>query len=353
MKKETDKVSLRAIAERAGVSLAATSFALQNRPGVSPATRERILCVAKELGYKPDARIGSWMARVRDAKDKDLLPIAWLNTSEERDAWQRFPFMSPHLDGARERGLELGYKIEEIWCREPGMTMQRLSKILYQRGIEGAIVPFPVRHFRLDWDHLACVTIGDTLLAPRLHRITADITFNLLLALKSLRRIGYRRVGICLARSVDTAANYSIRTMAHDLCASAAKNERVPPLFHPPAWEKGGSHKDKEGEMVKWLKRYRPEVIVGYNNHLEPWVKAAGYRVPEDVGIIHLAVDDDVLDWAGIHSRRHKMGQTAVEWLVSLIRNRQFGVPETPLNILIRGSWQSGRTLRTLLPRKC
>jgi len=100
--------------------------------------------------------------------------------------------------------------------------------------------------------------------------------------------------------------------------------------------------------MVAWLKRHKPEVIVGYNNHLVQWVEAAGFRVPQDVGVVHLAVDDDVPDWAGIHSRRRKMGATAVDWLVSLIRNRQFGVPETPLNILIRGTWQIGRTLKTL-----
>jgi LacI family transcriptional regulator, repressor for deo operon, udp, cdd, tsx, nupC, and nupG len=43
------------VARRAGVSPAAVSFAVNDRPGVSPATRERILAAARELGWRPSA----------------------------------------------------------------------------------------------------------------------------------------------------------------------------------------------------------------------------------------------------------------------------------------------------------
>lgn len=132
MSKETDKASLKDIAQLAGVTPTAVSYALRNKPGVSPAKRERILRLAKELGYAPDARIDSWMAQVRAAKSKSLLPIVWLNTAWEKDAWHRYRFHSPYFEGACARALELGYKIEEIWCAEPGLTMKRLTKILYQ-----------------------------------------------------------------------------------------------------------------------------------------------------------------------------------------------------------------------------
>src|ERR671920_564154 len=42
-------------ARRAGVSSAAVSFAVNDRPGVSPETRERILAAARELGWQPSA----------------------------------------------------------------------------------------------------------------------------------------------------------------------------------------------------------------------------------------------------------------------------------------------------------
>ena len=53
------KVTIEVVAKRAGVSKGLVSFALNNRPGVAPETRVRILQVAKELGWKPSLRARS------------------------------------------------------------------------------------------------------------------------------------------------------------------------------------------------------------------------------------------------------------------------------------------------------
>jgi LacI family transcriptional regulator len=49
------KPSLEAIAEKAGVSTATVSRALNDRAGVNPETREKILLIASEMGYMPNA----------------------------------------------------------------------------------------------------------------------------------------------------------------------------------------------------------------------------------------------------------------------------------------------------------
>src|ERR1700721_709652 len=43
------------IAQRAGVTKAAVSFALNGQPGVSAATRQRILAIAEEIGFQPSS----------------------------------------------------------------------------------------------------------------------------------------------------------------------------------------------------------------------------------------------------------------------------------------------------------
>ncbi|HLS62436.1 MAG TPA: LacI family DNA-binding transcriptional regulator [Ruania sp.] len=48
------RASIRDVAREAGVSTALASFALNDRDGVSPATKERILAVAARLGYRAD-----------------------------------------------------------------------------------------------------------------------------------------------------------------------------------------------------------------------------------------------------------------------------------------------------------
>ena len=47
------KVTLKQIAERAGVSINTVSLALRDMPNVNPDTRARICGIAAELGYCP------------------------------------------------------------------------------------------------------------------------------------------------------------------------------------------------------------------------------------------------------------------------------------------------------------
>ncbi|MGP3535604.1 LacI family DNA-binding transcriptional regulator [Microbacterium sp. RD1] len=54
-----DRPTIADVAQRAGVSKGLVSFALNDRPGVAPETRRRILDVADELGWSPSLRARS------------------------------------------------------------------------------------------------------------------------------------------------------------------------------------------------------------------------------------------------------------------------------------------------------
>ncbi len=54
-KRSSGRVTIEDIARQAGVSRGAVSFALNDRPGLSVATRERILSIAKESGWYPSS----------------------------------------------------------------------------------------------------------------------------------------------------------------------------------------------------------------------------------------------------------------------------------------------------------
>jgi DNA-binding LacI/PurR family transcriptional regulator len=89
MKKSTTKVSVGMVARAAGVSVASASVALKNQVGVSAATRDRIVRIARKLGYAPDAKINDWMARVRDAKSRSARrnwAIDWKRVGVRRQA---------------------------------------------------------------------------------------------------------------------------------------------------------------------------------------------------------------------------------------------------------------------------
>jgi DNA-binding LacI/PurR family transcriptional regulator len=54
-RKSVKRPTIADIASRAGVTKAAVSFALNGQPGVSAATRQRILAIAEELGFQPNS----------------------------------------------------------------------------------------------------------------------------------------------------------------------------------------------------------------------------------------------------------------------------------------------------------
>ena len=61
------RVTIKDIAQRAGVSKGAVSYALNGRPGVSDETRERILAIADELGWYPNRAARALSAARADA----------------------------------------------------------------------------------------------------------------------------------------------------------------------------------------------------------------------------------------------------------------------------------------------
>jgi DNA-binding LacI/PurR family transcriptional regulator len=93
-------VTLRDIAEAAGVSIGTVSLALNEGKGISSATRQRILDVARELGYERFARRGSRMPQTVNILI-ERLPVA--PTSD--------PFNKTVLLGLEAAARRAGYRI--------------------------------------------------------------------------------------------------------------------------------------------------------------------------------------------------------------------------------------------------
>lgn len=337
-------VSLGDIAKAAGLARSTVSYALRNDPNVSRQTCERVQEIARQLEYMPDAAIAGWMDRVRKTKQREPIPIAWLNTSKRPDAW-RDASLRPYIEGARERCRELGYKLEEFWTEESGMTQKRISSILYNRGIKGLIIsPSPsakIRHLNLEWKHFACATFEGSILAPRLHRVLPDYLSNTLMALKTLRRMGYRRIGVFLQLETKRSALFSYPAAIGYFNSRLPASERVPSLFY----RNENENPELSDKFAVWMKKYRPDVVVGYHSQLIEWVEAQGYRVPQEVGVAHLAIDGDVEEWSGVWQCKKIIGAETAELVISLVKLHRLGLPETPRDILIQGLWHSGRTL--------
>lgn len=335
-------VSLGDIAAKTGLSRTAVSYALRDHPGIPIDTRERVKKAAGKLGYIPDARMALRMERVRDTKTRASVPIAWLNMDKAQDIWEKKLFLHPYIEGARDRCTEMGYRLDEFWVREPGMTMRRMSEILYHRGIQGVIVApsafYSAGHIRLQWKNIAAVSFDKGILAPRIHRVVPDYFYNILLTLKILRRSGYRRIGVLLQQQTDRKSTHLYSAGILYFHSVIPKAERIPPLIDL-------MKSDFQKKFVAWFTKHRPDVVVCHHSEVIEWLAGLGYRVPQELGVVHLGIEDDVKDWAGIRQRKRDIGASAAELVISLVQNYRFGLPDPSQDTLIQGQWHHGKTL--------
>lgn len=334
-------VSLGDIAREAGISRMSVSLALRNRPEISARTRKRVMAIANKLGYSPDARLAMRMQGVRDTKTRERLPIAWLDLNNAKGQW-RLKCNQPYLTGAREQCERRGFELQEFWLREPGMNARRLSQILYHRGIQGLIVAPPAHlgltHLKLDWKNFAAATFEKSLIAPSLQRVAQDHYYNVMLALKHVKRFGYKRIGVVVQEQADNRSYHALQAAVTYFLSKLPRSSRIPPLLH--------IYADMPGrEFQKWLLKYRPDVILGQHSLIPRWVEATGLRVPEDIGVVHLALDDDCLDWAGVSALKHEIGAATANIVISLLQNNELGPPKVPTDTLVQGLWQNGKTL--------
>lgn len=334
-------VSLKDIAERVGVSRMTVSCALRNSPRVKKETAEHIRAVARQIGYAPDPKLAAAMTSVRNTKRKALEPIAWLNANQNARAYHDYTWLAPYRLGAAERCVELGYKLDEFWMRERGMTDRRMSSILSSRGIRGvvlcpAVLP-EITHLRLDWKQFACASFETAMLVPRVHRVAPDYHYNILLALKMLRRLGYRRIGLFLHRQEERRSHHTYLASFRYFQSGIPANEHVEPLIYPDPFDKR--------MLFEWLDRVKPDVVLGHHSKLVTWMVESGRRVPDDIGVAHLSLDGDCEDWAGILQHKHRIGAQTIELLVSMIQNSRFDLPDIAHETHIPGEWRHGKTL--------
>lgn len=95
--------TIRDIAREAGVSRAAVSFALNDRPGVSPTTRARIIDIAAKMGWRPNATARA-LSSSRSNAIGLVLQRPRVNNSSERFF---FEFITGIQDALDNSGIDL------------------------------------------------------------------------------------------------------------------------------------------------------------------------------------------------------------------------------------------------------
>jgi len=339
-------VTLQGIADHLGLSRSGVSRALRGHPSIGALTRQRVRQAAEELGYRPNPYVSALMTHVKARRalpEHEVLAMVVFRSS--RSELFRYPFVERLVHGLEERASELGYRIEDFYVGRGRMSLRRLDSVLYNRNIRGVIIaPTPVvaSHLSLTFERYAMVTAGYSLWRPDVSRVTANYEHVVATALREMRRLGYRKIGLAVHQQNDDRVDrrWSGGFLSHSRipgdCASS-------PMLITPEWT--------QSTLLRWVRREKPDAIISPHIETLEWLRAGGIEVPGSVGFA-------VLDWnetlrgtcAGFDQCSNLMGRVLASQLITQIERNETGLPERPLTTSVKGNWFDGPTLAKHAP---
>jgi LacI family transcriptional regulator len=335
------------IAEKAGVSRMAVSLALRGSRKISITTTEKIRRIADDLGYRPNPMVSALMTQLRLARPSQRpTTIAYVTAFPTRDGWRRSGSFVRCFEGARRRAESLGYDLEEWWLREPGMTQQRVGEILFTRGIHGVLIaPLPAEAVpvELDWPKFSGATIGYSFEEAALHRASSDQFSSMLMALREIAALGYRRIGLAITREEDAhvGRRWSAGMLVYQ--SEIAAEDRVPMLR---------TEGPLAGPFAEWFRAHQPDAVLGLSAEGVALLAGIGVRVPKDAGFASLGLTPADRDVAGVDQNDPLVGSAAIDLVDAQLRRNELGVPGDPKTVLVAGRWVGGATLRELASRR-
>lgn len=269
-------VTIREVADAAGVSIATVSRVLNDKPHpVGEATRRRILSLAEEMGYRPNQA-------ARSLRTERSATIGIITDNIDS------PHSTMMIRGIQDRVKEAGYICVVISADWDPKTEREAIHDLASRSIDGII--FAETWHRSANEILALsnkpfVFVHRQFGSEHPHSVTPDEVFGARLAVGHLLGLGHRRIGYINGpaeyyASADRLAGYYLELAEHGIACD-------PALVMRGDWQVESGY----AAAVELLNVHpRPTAIFAGNDLMAAGamyaVFDAGLRVPQDVAFV-------------------------------------------------------------------
>jgi DNA-binding LacI/PurR family transcriptional regulator len=263
--------TLEDVARAAGVSRALVSIVVREAPGASDETRRRVLRVAAELGYRPDAR-----ARLLARSRTQLIGVVF-NIQHA--------FHADVLVGIYSAADEVGYEVV-LSGTTPGHDERRAVEALLGYRCDALILLGPDAPDQQIADlaaRLPVVVVGRRIAHGEVDAIRTDDMVGMRLAVNHLVRLGHRDIahvdGGAGAKASDRRRGYRAAMAASGL------RDRIRVIPGGQTSEAGVAAAAPLAALAS-----RPSAVVAYDDDcasgLVDGLRIAGVDVPADVSVV-------------------------------------------------------------------
>jgi DNA-binding LacI/PurR family transcriptional regulator len=328
------RVTLADVARRAGVSPALASIVMRDAPGASAASRQRVLAVATELGYRPDLR-----ARSLASLQPQLIGVLFGKAGRFH-----FDLIDGLYTAAEERGRDLVLSALTD-SRDEQRALQSLQDFHFDALV---MLGPPVATPRMA-GRMPLVVMGWHVDHPDVDIVRTSDDHGMALAVEHLVGLGHRRIAHIEGGSGAIAASrregYLRAMRGHGL----QDEIRVVPCA-------GEDQLDGQRAARALLDdpTELPSALVAFNDDIAAAVLTVlaqqGIEVPRDVSII--GFDDGPLarsaglDLTSVQQRPQVMGRLAVERIVARTDGTEVANREIVLDPVLRIRSSTGPAAR-------
>lgn len=328
------------VADKAGVSCMTVSLALRNHPSLPERTRGRIQKLAEAMGYRPNPLVSAFVASRRSGrKGQRHLPLAFVSSLRSPNAWKENHTYHRYFKGAADRAKQLGCQLDPYWYDQSSMTPERMSDILFNRGINGIIlapIAEPGGSLALDWSRFSSVALGYSMATPKIHRACNHQFHTMLLALKHLHELGYERIGLATNFLDDKRVDHN--WIAPYLYYTQQVMGVAPlPFLGAEDWS--------EKDFLKWFGAHEPEVVVTTRVEAYDWLIRAGCKIPEATGLFLLDRWEENEAASCVDQNSEVVGSAAMDLLLGQLYRNERGIPDHPKALLVEGGLRAGKTV--------
>ncbi|HET8841636.1 MAG TPA: LacI family DNA-binding transcriptional regulator [Ktedonobacteraceae bacterium] len=278
-------ITIREVAQQAGVSIATVSRVLNGSTTVDPVLAERVQAVMAHLKYQP-----SRVARTLAGQSSTLIGL--LVTDMQN------PFYLDLIRGVEEVALQYGYLVVVCNTFENTQKETRYLEMLAREPIAGAIVVPTQAHIAgmeyLRERHIPLVVVDRHVEDRSIDCVVIDNTAAAREAVSHLIANGYRRIGVIAGPRSVTNTSERVAGYRQALQSAGIPREAILEQRGALVGEDVGFH------LAKKLLDLDPpvEAIFAANNRLTIGAMRAIYarrkRIPEDIALVGF----DEIQWA-------------------------------------------------------
>jgi LacI family transcriptional regulator len=280
------KVTLREVANEAGVSIATASRALGGYAPVNEEIKKRVFEAARKLHYQHNLV-------AKNLRTRRTFTIGYLLPDITN------PFYAGIARGIQDVAGSRGYSV--ILCNndnDPAKT-ERFGKMLLRHRVEGIIYSTPYNEALLEMVETAAangipvVNCYGSTRVPSQDLVWSDASLGCYRGMRYLLELGHREIAILKVKG----SGVSERRL--EGCRKALEEFGVP--FDPSLVIEAGDYSQKSGYLSAKIflgNRRKPSALLSFNEQLSIGaLKAArevGVRIPQDLSVI--AVDDIIAE---------------------------------------------------------